>query len=213
MRAYASGSRYHGRGRKDGLFDYVLCLPCFHVEECAVGLLQPPLQQRGERRDDGDGTPGQHAGRAHGDPGHPREAVPPPEFGHRAGLPDPQQAGDRSPRHHRLRPAQAEGVLDGQMLPRILQGPGNLTWCDVDVVEFSFHGTPASAPKEWVYSELINYLRGNGQRIGPGSQAATIAELFAHMMPDGKGDELKALWNHWARGAQPHWEAPTRVPH
>ena len=51
----------------------------------------------------------------------------------------------------------------------ILQGPGGI-WCDVDVVEFSYYGTPAVAPKEQVYTELVEGLRGNDSRIGPGSQ-------------------------------------------
>jgi hypothetical protein len=44
----------------------------------------------------------------------------------------------------------------------------------VDVVEFSYYGTPAIAPKEQVYTELVEGLRGNDAIIGPGSQVAYI---------------------------------------
>lgn len=50
-----------------------------------------------------------------------------------------------------------------------LQGPGGV-WCDVDVVEFYYHGVPAFTPKEQVYTELAEGLRGNDPYIGPGSQ-------------------------------------------
>ena len=50
-----------------------------------------------------------------------------------------------------------------------LQGPGGI-WCDVDVVEFHYYGTPAFTPKEHVYTELAEGLRGNDPYIGPGSQ-------------------------------------------
>ena len=55
------------------------------------------------------------------------------------------------------------------LLLLFLQGPGGI-WCDVDVVEFSYYGTPAVAPKEQVYTELVEGLRGNDSCIGPGSQ-------------------------------------------
>ena len=50
-----------------------------------------------------------------------------------------------------------------------LQGPGGI-WCDVDVVEFHYYGTPDFTPKEHVYTELAEGLRGNDPYIGPGSQ-------------------------------------------
>ncbi|MCO5614803.1 hypothetical protein L7F22_069087 [Adiantum nelumboides] len=68
-----------------------------------------------------------------------------------------------------------------QMLPVHLEGPGGV-WCDVDVVEFYYHGVPAFTPKEQVYTELAEGLRGNDPYIGPGSQVAsqeTIGTLGA----------------------------------
>lgn len=50
-----------------------------------------------------------------------------------------------------------------------LQGPGGV-WCDVDVVEFSYHCTTGNTTKEQVYTELVEGLRGNDPCIGPGSQ-------------------------------------------
>ncbi|MCD7456727.1 hypothetical protein HAX54_032917 [Datura stramonium] len=43
-------------------------------------------------------------------------------------------------------------------------------WCDVDVVEFSYFGAPAATPKEQLYTELVDGLRGSDPRIGSGSQ-------------------------------------------
>lgn len=65
-----------------------------------------------------------------------------------------------------------EWLHDVQLLPPIFEGPGGI-WCDVDVVEFSYYGTPAIAPKEQVYSELVEGLRGSDSSIGPGSQVAS----------------------------------------
>ncbi|KAI5082361.1 hypothetical protein GOP47_0002104 [Adiantum capillus-veneris] len=70
---------------------------------------------------------------------------------------------------------------ESQMLPVHLEGPGGV-WCDVDVVEFYYHGVPAFTPKEQVYTELAEGLRGNDPYIGPGSQVAsqeTIGTLGA----------------------------------
>lgn len=70
---------------------------------------------------------------------------------------------------------------ESQMLPVYLEGPGGV-WCDVDVVEFYYHGVPAFTPKEQVYTELAEGLRGNDPYIGPGSQVAsqeTIGTLGA----------------------------------
>ncbi|GMH26037.1 hypothetical protein Nepgr_027880 [Nepenthes gracilis] len=59
-----------------------------------------------------------------------------------------------------------------QCLPAALEGPGAI-WCDVDVVEFSYFGVPAHTPKEEVYNELIDDLRGSDFCIGSGSQVAS----------------------------------------
>lgn len=56
------------------------------------------------------------------------------------------------------------------------QGPGGI-WCDVDVVEFSYYGAPAATPKEEVYTELVDGLRGSDPTIGSGSQ---VIFLFHH---------------------------------
>eukprot|EP00250_Pteridium_aquilinum_P007631 c17305_g1_i1 orf=3-1949(-) len=61
---------------------------------------------------------------------------------------------------------------EGQRLPIYLEGPGGV-WCDVDVVEFAYYGVPAVTPKEQVYTELVEGLRGNDPCIGPGSQVAS----------------------------------------
>lgn len=49
------------------------------------------------------------------------------------------------------------------------QGPGGV-WCDVDVVEFAYFGAPASTPKEQLYTELADGLRGGDPTIASGSQ-------------------------------------------
>ncbi|KAJ8642005.1 hypothetical protein MRB53_018699 [Persea americana] len=59
-----------------------------------------------------------------------------------------------------------------QCLPSQLEGPGSV-WCDVDVVEFSYFGAPAPTPKEQLYSELVDGLRGSDPSIGSGSQVAS----------------------------------------
>nr|GLL49094.1 uncharacterized protein LOC109153326 isoform X2 [Ipomoea trifida] len=58
-----------------------------------------------------------------------------------------------------------------QCLPAALQGPGGI-WCDIDVVEFSYYGAPAATPKEQLYTELADCLRGSDSCIGSGSQVA-----------------------------------------
>lgn len=40
----------------------------------------------------------------------------------------------------------------------------------MDVVEFSYYGAPAPTPKEQVYDELVDGLRGSSPCIGSGSQ-------------------------------------------
>lgn len=59
-----------------------------------------------------------------------------------------------------------------QCLPSALEGPGGV-WCDVDVVEFSYYGAPAATPKEQLYSEIADGLRGSDPCIGSGSQVAS----------------------------------------
>ncbi|KAJ6764539.1 hypothetical protein OIU74_023429 [Salix koriyanagi] len=51
------------------------------------------------------------------------------------------------------------------------QGPGGV-WCDVDVVEFLYYGAPSATPKEQLYTELVDGLRGSDPSIGRGSQVA-----------------------------------------
>ncbi|WJX44516.1 Protein NARROW LEAF 1, variant 2 [Trifolium repens] len=51
-------------------------------------------------------------------------------------------------------------------------GPGGV-WCDVDVVEFSYYGAPAQTPKEQLYTELADGLRGSDSCVGSGSQVAS----------------------------------------
>ncbi|CAM0948481.1 unnamed protein product [Alopecurus aequalis] len=60
-----------------------------------------------------------------------------------------------------------------QCLPAALVGPGGI-WCDVDVVEFSYYGAPAPTPKEQLYDELVDGLRGSDPSIGSGSQVASL---------------------------------------
>ncbi|XP_047047335.1 protein NARROW LEAF 1-like [Lolium rigidum] len=60
-----------------------------------------------------------------------------------------------------------------QCLPAALEGPGGV-WCDVDVVEFSYYGAPAATPKEQLYDELVDGLRGSDPSIGSGSQVASL---------------------------------------
>ncbi|KAJ0262103.1 Uncharacterized protein HA466_0050930 [Hirschfeldia incana] len=59
-----------------------------------------------------------------------------------------------------------------QCLPSALEGPGGI-WCDVDVVEFQYYGAPAATPKEQVYNELVDGLRGSDPCIASGSQVAS----------------------------------------
>lgn len=61
----------------------------------------------------------------------------------------------------------------GTHLTIVMQGPGGV-WCDVDVVEFSYYGSPEATPKEQIYSELVEGLRGNDPFIGSGSQVSAL---------------------------------------
>ncbi|CAI9756753.1 unnamed protein product [Fraxinus pennsylvanica] len=58
-----------------------------------------------------------------------------------------------------------------QCLPTALEGPGGV-WCDVDVVEFSYFGAPEPAPKEQLYTEIVDDLSGSDLCLGSGSQVA-----------------------------------------
>lgn len=64
------------------------------------------------------------------------------------------------------------------------QGPGGV-WCDVDVVEFSYYGAPAPTPKEELYTELVDGLRGSDPCIGSGSQVSSlfIAPFMLYVCP------------------------------
>ncbi|XP_028760461.1 protein NARROW LEAF 1 [Neltuma alba] len=59
-----------------------------------------------------------------------------------------------------------------QCLPTALEGPGGV-WCDVDVVEFSYFGAPEPSPKEQLYTDIVDDLRGGDPYIGSGSQVAS----------------------------------------
>ncbi|KAM7269318.1 hypothetical protein ACFE04_024815 [Oxalis oulophora] len=59
-----------------------------------------------------------------------------------------------------------------QCLPTALEGPGGV-WCDVDVVEFSYFGAPEPAPKEQLYTDIVDDLRGGDLYLGSGSQVAS----------------------------------------
>ncbi|KAM0063272.1 hypothetical protein Hdeb2414_s0003g00089101 [Helianthus debilis subsp. tardiflorus] len=63
-----------------------------------------------------------------------------------------------------------------QCQPSALEGPGGV-WCDVDVVEFSYYGASAATPKEQLYSELVDDLRGSVRCIGSGSELYNLMSL------------------------------------
>lgn len=50
-------------------------------------------------------------------------------------------------------------------------------WCDVDVLEFSYFGAPEPAPKEQLYTEIVDDLRGGNPSIGSGSQVLLNSPL------------------------------------
>lgn len=62
------------------------------------------------------------------------------------------------------------------------QGPGGV-WCDVDVVEFSYFGAPEPAPKEQLYTEIVDDLRGGDPCIGSGSQVFLLSQASIHFFP------------------------------
>ncbi|KAG6550843.1 hypothetical protein Mapa_007456 [Marchantia paleacea] len=71
------------------------------------------------------------------------------------------------------RKVHSQWLLDIQILPNTLQMGGSVpagVWCNVDGVEFVYYGPPAPSPKEQLYSELVEALRGCDSTIGSGSQ-------------------------------------------
>lgn len=59
------------------------------------------------------------------------------------------------------------------MLCSLSQGPSGI-WCDIDVVEFTYYGVPAIAPKEQIFTELVDGLRGMDACIGSGTQVNSM---------------------------------------
>lgn len=55
-------------------------------------------------------------------------------------------------------------------------------WCDVDVVEFSYYGAPAPTPKEQLYDELVDGLRGSDPIVGSGSQVTFFSSLMQQLV-------------------------------
>lgn len=64
-----------------------------------------------------------------------------------------------------------------------MQGPGGV-WCDVDVVEFSYFGAPEPVPKEQLYTELVDDLRGGDPYIGSGSQVFLCSHIKCFIWKD-----------------------------
>ena len=48
----------------------------------------------------------------------------------------------------------------------------------MDVVEFSYYGAPAPTPKEQLYNELVDGLRGSDPCIGSGSQVHFVSSAY-----------------------------------
>ncbi|KAG6551082.1 hypothetical protein Mapa_007317 [Marchantia paleacea] len=69
------------------------------------------------------------------------------------------------------------------------EGPGGV-WCDVDVVEFAYYGPPETSPKEQLYSELMESLRGCDSTIGSGSQVPESCLLSASLVASEKCSEV-----------------------
>ena len=55
-------------------------------------------------------------------------------------------------------------------------------WCDVDDVEFSYYGAPAPTPKEQLYDELVDGLRGSDPIVGSGSQVMFHCFCFCYIL-------------------------------
>lgn len=51
----------------------------------------------------------------------------------------------------------------------------------MDVVEFAYYGAPAPTPKEQLYTELVDGLRGSDPCIGSGSQVFFFPPGFVSM--------------------------------
>lgn len=54
----------------------------------------------------------------------------------------------------------------------------------MDVVEFSYFGAPEPAPKEQLYTEIVDDLRGSDPCVGSGSQVfpSTCSFLFSYLL-------------------------------
>ncbi|MCO5607637.1 hypothetical protein L7F22_061835 [Adiantum nelumboides] len=88
-------------------------------------------------------------------------------------------------------------LRENEILPTLLEGPAGI-WCDVDVVEFFYYGAPAFTPKELVYTDLAEGLRGNNPYISPGSQVAsqeTLGTLGAIVRSRTGGGQVGFLTN------------------
>lgn len=78
------------------------------------------------------------------------------------------------------------------------QGPGGV-WCDVDVVEFSYFGAPAATPKEQLYNELVDGLRGSDPYIGSGSQVCFVLLILHNWLCSSNGfyvRDLEGVFSH-----------------
>lgn len=52
----------------------------------------------------------------------------------------------------------------------------------MDVVEFSYFGAPEPAPKEQLYTEIVDDLRGGDPCIGSGSQVFLLCQASIHFL-------------------------------
>lgn len=68
-------------------------------------------------------------------------------------------------------------------------------WCDVDVVEFSYFGAPAATPKEQLYTELVDGLRGSDPFIGSGSQVCSYCTFYFFLIIFEVATSLRLLLN------------------
>jgi len=66
-------------------------------------------------------------------------------------------------------------------------------WCEVDVVEFSYYGAPAPTPKEQLYDELVDGLRGSDPIVGSGSQVTFLCFSYAASCLDCSLDHVLLL--------------------
>lgn len=72
------------------------------------------------------------------------------------------------------------------------QGPSGI-WCDIDVVEFTYYGVPAIAPKEQIFTELVDGLRGMDACIGSGTQVNSMVFQVSYQLELMK--IIATLWN------------------